>query len=117
MDKEQQRIAIAEACGWTEIEFYRPYGEGLGVDRWRGKSPLGMMRDLPDYLNDLNAMNEAERVMTKEQHRKFTANLWMLIPCQHLISTPPKDVADAVVSATSAQRAEAFLRTLNLWST
>jgi hypothetical protein len=80
MSPEAQRIAIAEACGWT-----RYFPEST----------------LPDYLSDLNAMHEAEKVLTPEQGWEYAQNL----------------VVDGGRGwfATAAQRAEAFLRTLNLW--
>jgi hypothetical protein len=76
---EQQQVAIEEACGWTVWS--------CGV---------------PDYLNDLNAMHEAENSLTTSQmttmsqylHRKIGV-LWGF--------------------ATAAQRAEAFLRTIGKW--
>ncbi len=97
MNPEQQRIAIAEACGWNGIAPYHG-----GGPLW-GKSHLGTLNALPDYLNDLNAMHEAEKVLTESQmttmsqylHRKL-GMLWGF--------------------ATADQRAEAFLKTLNLWT-
>jgi hypothetical protein len=75
-----------------------------------------MRTGLPDYLNDLNAMHEAWKTLTVKQNYvyavklgeitldyscgDFRDNLYMLALLAH---------------ATAAQRAEAFLRTLNLW--
>jgi hypothetical protein len=99
MNEKQQRIAIAEACGWTCNQF------GL----WGIDFADGVSGSPPDYLNDLNAMHEAEAILTEKQrlfyHVKlmklqkadFVAGFWFLI------------------YATAAQRAEAFLRTINKW--
>lgn len=93
MTPEQQRIAIAEACGW------KPDKRGLG---WL--SPHGYYAPEPDYLNDLNAMHDAEKVLTKEQRRKYVRTLFQ---------TTNTDWDSHC--ATASQRARAFLETLMLW--
>ena len=92
-----QRIAIATACGWG-----RPYEEGVGYRP---------MTNAPDYLNDLNAMHEAEKILTVGQRVTYASQL-----C--LIWTGHTDRAVPIwfwIEATARQRAEAFLRTLKLW--
>ncbi len=64
--------------------------------------------DLPDYLNDLNAMHEAEKVLTDAQRKQYAE---LLLP---MMGEPEWSYND--VFATAAKRAEAFLRTLNLWT-
>ena len=88
MNPEQQRIAIAEACGWKT--GYRD------PEAWH---------PLPDYLNDLNAMHEAEKTLTDKAHEEFRLNLYDVIG----------DDSRLIVSSTAAQRAEAFLRTIGKW--
>ena len=63
MTPEAQRIAIAEACGWSyeKNETYAPDGAF-----WWSKNP-----EFPDYLNDLNAMHEAENTLTYEQLNEY----------------------------------------------
>jgi hypothetical protein len=90
MTPEQQRIAIAEACGWTDTQI---------IDGKYGQT------DVPDYLNDLNAMHEAEKVLTYEQGGKMT--LW--IQRMTCAGYGPQ------LFATASQRAEAFLRTIGKW--
>jgi hypothetical protein len=80
MKPELQRIAIAEACGCTETP-------------------------LPDYLNDLNAMHEAQKILTYAQGGEMT--LW--------ITRIHGDGYGPQLFATAAQRAEAFLRTIGKW--
>ncbi len=87
MNPEQQRIAIAEACGW-KIGYRDP-------EAWH---------PLPDFLHDLNAMHEAEKVLTSEQ---VTSYVYSLESMNDRWSTP--------AFATAAQRAEAFLRTIGKW--
>ena len=112
MNPEQQRIAIAESVGWADI-YYNPVHGG-----WMGTRPKED-RDsyhLPDYLNDLNAMHEAEKVLTSEYRpacgeSQISGYLAWLGYCGE------NDTAEIYwcVSTTATQRAEAFLRTLGLW--
>jgi hypothetical protein len=99
MTPKAQRIAIAEACGWKETEAW------LDGRRCFERADINAGWDfdsLPDYLNDLNAMHEAEKVLTTAQtttmsqylHRRL-GMLWGF--------------------ATASQRAEAFLRTIGKW--
>ena len=95
MKSEQQTIAIAEACGI------------VSRDQWGllYKTPLGVVRVCPDYLTDLNAMHEVEKLLTEDQAEKFRAWLLKLNGYNH----------DRVVSCTAPQRAEALLRTIGEW--
>ena len=61
---------------------------------------------IPDYPNDLNAMHEAERTMGDPQ-------LW--VEYQSYLSDVMGHVG-WLYHATASQRAEAFLKTLNLWT-
>jgi hypothetical protein len=107
MNKEQQRIAIAEAVGWrycgsdSATKFYLPPGVSDTSER------TGL---LPDFPGDLNAMAEAfETVMDKQLEGEFATELYMICRSDH----PDKDVC--MLGATAAQRAEAFLKCLGLW--
>lgn len=67
------------------------------------------VRGLPDYLNSLDAMHEAEKVLTRTQEFEYHDWLVKLSPdnnrhrCYEACRSP------------AGRRAEAFLRTLNLW--
>jgi hypothetical protein len=100
MTQDQQRIAIAQACGWTEIDE-------LLANTSMGKPPgkLCSFEYLPDYLNDLNAMHEVEKIMNSEQVTSYVYRIEMM----------DKRWSNFAF-ATAAHRAEAFLRTLNLWT-
>jgi hypothetical protein len=104
MTPDQQRIAIATACGWTDIRRQRLYAGDQ--DLWGTKITGGEKHRnrLPDYLNDLNAFHEMEKVLTSEQVTSYVDFLELM---NERWSTP--------AFATAPQRAEAFLRTLNLW--
>jgi hypothetical protein len=104
MKPELQRIAIAEACGWTLVDLpEHPNGPKTLWKTPEGEQlQSGSLGALPDYLTDLNAMHEAETVLGE-----------FVEPYLDLLAQLPAPLYD--VRATAAQRAEAFLRTLNLW--
>lgn len=92
MNKELQNIAIAEIMPKGFLEGHRWLYEGQWI--------------IFDPLNDLNAMHEAEKVLSS-----FTVYSGCL---EGIIQ---RDGADwcLIFHATAEQRAEAFLRTLKLW--
>lgn len=113
MKPEAQWIAIAEACGWRNPNHEET--QKL-VDTWWSKdrnvwwlppdrATLVMVSSVPNYIGSLDAMHEAEMTLTEDQHAEFRGWLFQSRP-YHL-----------GVSATAAQRAEAFLKCLNLWTT
>ena len=104
MKPEAQRIAIAEACGWSAIDdvswIARVPESDLGGNRHR---------EIPNYLNDLNAMHEAEKMLTGDQCKLYFRTLFDVVGN----SLSPMNM----VHATAVQRAEAFLRTRGKWET
>jgi hypothetical protein len=67
MTPDQQRIAIATACGWTDTQI---------IDGKYGQT------DVPDYIGDLNACHEMEKALIRhgdwavcdyDQRRKWNA--------------------------------------------
>ncbi len=115
MTPESQRIAIAEVCGWKVIGIkMRIFGnpdDELCKSTSACSDLYGSKNDeidwIPDYLNDLNAMHEAEMVLDKEKCERYLTFLQG--------GTPRYKLAWSVVCASAAQRAEQFIRTLNLW--
>lgn len=109
MTPEEQRITIAEARGW----------EMMGcISKW--KDPSGKIHknwagfcSCPDYLNDLNAMHEAEKVIPREIFSRYMAILAGIV---NRDSNPECDHFANRSTATAAQRCEAFLKTLKLWT-
>ena len=101
MTPEQQRIAIAEACGWKRDDSLFTRSQG-----WRGPQGQWYSPLPPDYLNDLNAMHEAEKVLMDycDGWEDYCHKIK-----RHFVTS------DGAIRATAAQRAEAFLKTLNLW--
>jgi hypothetical protein len=92
MNQEKQRIAIAEACGWKPNPFQMDM---------RGQV---FPQSPPDYLHDLNAMAKAEKVLILDcEWSTYLDRLSVIV------------AEGSLVHATSAQRAEAFLRTIGKW--
>lgn len=107
MTPEQQRIAIAEVCGYRKFEIV----DGIIYANHRKlESNSTSKASIPDYLNDLNAMHEAEGAQGWHDINSVKGQANYLCYCSWL-----KGITTRVVVATAAQRAEAFLRTLNLW--
>jgi len=102
----QKRIRIAEACGWRVFESG---ADGIFARPPEGKLPEWADMELPDYFGSLDAMHEAEKVLTEEQKKIYTAHLHPKELHHYLM-------ADFLVChATATQRTEAFGKTLNLW--
>jgi hypothetical protein len=111
MTPEQQRIAIAEACGWTNVapqivKNVKHEGDDITVGIWSDDGWI------PDYLNDLNAMHEAEKVLDPKG-KDGSYEYWLRTVC-HI---PERESANGryFYRATASQRAEAFLRTIGKW--
>ena len=96
MTPEQQRIAIAEACGWKT--GYRD------PEAWH---------PLPDFLHDLNAMHEAEKVLTVAQRITYANQIGVVLSGGSVGRAIPNWWF--IHEATASQRAEAFLRTIGKW--
>lgn len=119
MTEEQQRIAIAEACGWSITGFI----SDCGMDDVAILPPGVSFKDegavwtyaglgLPDYLNDLNAMFEAEKVLTPSQWPEYAKHIRAIALREAEDGT---DIYGRYIHAAAAQRAEAFLRTIGKW--
>jgi hypothetical protein len=109
MTNEQINVAIAEACGWTEIEQYTQ-----AIDGWYGYEPNGDHSQIPNYCNDLNAMHEAEETLDLQKAGVFAEQLRVTV--YRTTRLPHVDSGSfAHVHAIASQRAEAFLRTIGKW--
>ncbi len=75
--------------------------------------PIGF---IPYYLNDLNAMHEAEKVLRENQFNfvDYPNQLFKVVTGRKWDGDMGYFMFN-YTNATAAQRAEAFLRTLNLW--
>ena len=114
MTQEQKRIKIAEACGlqvsyianpintdWNKV-FFTPEAANQRRKSWPQSA---VVKVIPDYLNDLNAMHEAEKTLFPAHEAEW----------YHKLHTICGDSWRIALTATATQRAEAFGLTLGLW--
>ena len=101
MTQEQKRIKIAEACGW---ELVCPPAGGFFA-YWQNRDIK--REDVPDYLHDLNAMHEAEKVLNEPVNMQKHAWNTYKARLENITN-------GSSFHATARQRAEEFLRTLGL---
>jgi hypothetical protein len=103
MTNQQINMAIAEACGWTEIHDsgvwhhhklwgYPPLASGAGGNSYQY---------IRDYCNDLNAMHEALKTLPPDQ-------LWDVA-----YSLPMETMLGFM--ATARELAETFLMVIGKW--
>jgi hypothetical protein len=113
MNKQEQRIAIAEACGFSinridrdedgEIKFiWCNYPEG-----WQGPD---IRPWVPEFSSDLNAMHEAEKVLLGRIDHWW--NYHTELKAMKILENHGKG---GIIHATAEQRAEAFLKTIGKW--
>lgn len=108
MTDQEINIAIAEACGWKRLAT-----PGAWISP-RGRFHYPPEQTIPDYLNDLNAMHEAEKGLHDAQYVQFGLHLNEAWLCDN--PQPMRRIGIMrAASATARQRAEAFLRTLDKW--
>jgi hypothetical protein len=108
MTQGEKRIEIAKKCGWTRVgidEEYSGYVPNQGMP--------GLCR-IPDYFNSLDAMYEAEKILSKYEQQNYAGWLEYGKDCY---------VQDFITNAgifrishkTAEQKAEAFGKTFDLW--
>lgn len=118
MTNEQINKNIAQVCGWklghwatwSYASSFECKSGGIWSDL-KATAPDGEIHaSVPDYCNDLNAMHEAETVLTPIQQSRYAELLgdWPTFekgeyPTFRFLHSPAR------------QRAEAFLRTLGKW--
>ena len=133
MTDQEINIAIHEACGWIfERDNGGPYHNAghhlISGGLKRGFKPdfqtwesTWLIFGLPDYCNDLNAMHEAEKLLTEcadDNYAKFQNYLYHLetTVCNALGSDSGEEGWSGYIAfATARQRAEAFLKTIGKW--
>jgi hypothetical protein len=114
MKPKEQRKAIAEACGWI-----------INDDGVTGISPINVEQGLtnpkicswklPDYLNDLNAMHEAEKILIEQGFQDRWLDELVEVVVGANVHWSDYHCFPQVNRATATQRAEAFLKTIGKW--
>ena len=109
MTNEQINIAIAEALG-KAVEWHdeAPYWLGMWSSVGEGNESFAEFN--PAY--DLNAMHEAEKILTGKQRIIYADQLCIIWTGLADRALP---IWFWITEVTAQQRAEAFLRTLGKW--
>lgn len=105
MTPEQVNVAIAEACGWTEIKartMPMPRSFQGVISQLIGVNPKGVRDTVPNYHGSLDAMAQAEATINTPE--EWQAYLGENLPEICANEDTPTECANA------AQRARAFLR-------
>jgi len=110
MTQEEKRIKLAEAAGWTEIQWSELINSRIAIENKHFCRETEQFRCLwlPDYFNDLNAVHELEKYLTQDQANS----------CDDYLANSKQDGTWAgchIWHQSAAQRAEALGLTLNLW--
>lgn len=116
MTPEEKRVRIAEICGWTgtlcdEGTAWGMAPETMVILRSVAEHPFKCLFELPDYLNDLNAMAEAEKALEGLERTSLYPDYLRMVYNRDrgVFQSTPEPCA---VYATASQRADAFLLTL-----
>ena len=117
MTPDDQNMAIAKACGYKDLAV-RMVGDPMCCGFWAlcsGRVGEGGVAT-PMYTEDLNAMHKAEKqIEGSTMWNRYTDELAKLRHYHTELHTH-RTMVNIVVSATAAERAEAFLKTLGLWT-
>ena len=115
MNETEQRLTIAKWMGHdvSYVEFALEHFK----DRDGYPDAIFTLAKVPDFTNDLNAVHSAVSKLTREQYDAddgFTYHL------ARIVHGPDADDVGwnfyELQEATAAQRTEALLRTLGLWT-
>lgn len=115
MSEQEQRIAIAEFCGWK----WRWKDSQQLVSQW--SSPKDNSRffdnELPEYLRDLNAIHEAVEKLRENQFHyvNYWDELFKVVTGMKWTGLNLGYFGFTFIQATASQRAEALLRTIGKW--
>ncbi|HJZ11279.1 MAG TPA: hypothetical protein VJ521_03970, partial [Acidobacteriota bacterium] len=122
MKQDEQRIAIAEFCGWTQIEdrsssLMMPAGFSI-VGHPPSGAIIGQKKRLPDYPEDLNAMNDAEMFLEKQWPQRITdycVEIRAVILRRAKMNPSGHCGEFRKISCHADVKAEAFVRVIGRW--
>jgi hypothetical protein len=125
MKTDAIRVAIAQFCGWKDVGLYHPWTERFLeeyspdfkiVAYLRGRPPGKNYPDfLPNYTQDLNAMNEAERFLENIQVLDYQKELENIIKNRCRVCDASTYSSDFIFHSCAKDRAEAFVKTIGKW--
>jgi len=111
MKEEAQRIAIAMACGWTDVKSTWQGQQCFGYE----EKEHGYVTRVPDYLNDLNACAEMRDTLNDLEQARYVDELIDVLAMDGVMLWGELD-AFSFADATAPQHCEAFLKAKNLWT-
>lgn len=117
MSPEAQLRAIAAALGWTDL-WMAPVGDLRAEPRLLGRpKPSDSYWPAPDYTKDLNTCAEFEGALRDNFTTQDFETARYIQHLENLVSNRARDRgwSFALVTATAAQKCEAFLKAKYLW--
>jgi hypothetical protein len=108
MTPKEQTIAMSKACGWIQSKT-----STWGQWWYRKKGNRTYHPFPPDYIYDLNLMHAAWLTLPPSEKERFESELYSIVIGWSAYNN--NDDAGWITNATASQRAEAFLKTLDLW--
>jgi hypothetical protein len=119
LTQEEKFTRLATQLGWEPdpaTGAWYTVSDPTGKPLLSGfRKETGVVEPIPDYFGSLDAVHEAEKVLTQDQQRTY----WT-----HMLAIRSRDAARPATEhsrdtyafmATATQRAEALGLTLNLW--
>jgi len=108
MTDEYINTTIASHNGYTDIK------SGFG---WVKTSNEEIIKKVPDYCNDLNAMRVAELTLTEENKLKYASYLAQVFNASYKKAWWDLNAKETfeVINVSAKQKAEAYLKTLDKW--
>ncbi len=103
LTSEQKRIAIAEACGWKKVmpEIDKAWGYKLKDKAW------AYPHHIPDYLQDLNAIQQAVLAQDEDFKKEFSRQQYKIIA-----KNPPWHGPIPFYQLTASDWCDCFLQAL-----
>jgi hypothetical protein len=107
LTRSQQREKIATLLGWTLLSYST--SEKRGITRLLGRKPGDISwGEVPEYHDDLNAMNQAEHALLRREHwKRYNREL------QKQISRDKSTICNYNFHASAVHRVNALLLTLD----
>jgi len=120
MTDQELRIRVAELAGWEQGPTHSiklgVFGTATPMTLWHRKGEKDNWQDdPPDFPNDLNAMHEAETLITtfdQRQHYQFAMFDILSIAKLREARVSEVDTNWLFYHATARQRAEAFVKVM-----
>ena len=111
MTNDQIRIAVAELCGWTQINatLVNRGGEPVGFSPHIKGPAIAKMQMVPNYPFSLDACAEFEKNAQEGYFQELG------LRCGAAFQSNPDIAVQCAATATPLQRCEAFLKLHNKW--